>query len=71
MALKVVWTEPAAQELNDIAAFIAIDSPHYAQVVEDRIHEAADSLVHFPDETASCLNLTVKTSVRYSSMIIE
>lgn len=48
MANKVVWTERAINEVIDIVAFVAKDSSHYAELVEDRIYEAADSLKRFP-----------------------
>ncbi len=48
MAHTVVWTERAATELHDFAEFIARDSFHYAELVEDRCHQAVDSLAKFP-----------------------
>jgi toxin ParE1/3/4 len=41
---RVVWTDPAIADLEDIMDFIARDSPQYALRVGERIYEAAGKL---------------------------
>jgi len=48
MAHKVIWTLNAVSDVHDLAEYISRDSYHYAELVEDRIHQAADSLAYFP-----------------------
>ena len=48
MAPKVVWTDAALVELEEILEFINRDSQYYAALTEERMHEAAKSLIQFP-----------------------
>jgi len=41
---RVVWTDPAIADLEDIMDYIARDSPRYALRVGERIYEAAGKL---------------------------
>jgi len=41
---RVVWTDPAIDDLAEIIAYIARDSPRYALQVGERIYEAAGKL---------------------------
>ncbi len=43
----VIWAEPALQQLDAIASYIALDKPEAAQGVVRRIFEATDRLNHF------------------------
>ena len=45
---KIIWTEPALNDLLDIAAFIAKDSPAYAEKFAIRAVEAPRHLEKFP-----------------------
>ena len=45
---EIVWTSLAITEVKDIVEYIARDSYHYAELVEDRIYEVAESLSRFP-----------------------
>jgi toxin ParE1/3/4 len=47
-ALKVVWTEVAAGDLERIAAYLTSESPVLATTIIDRIVERADSLASLP-----------------------
>ena len=40
----VRWTEKAQSELRETIAYIADDSPYYAQTIRDRINGAAHNL---------------------------
>lgn len=42
------WTERAQADLAAIHAFLAVDSPHYADVIVRRLLNAVDRLHHFP-----------------------
>mgnify|MGYP001132242551 CR=1 FL=1 len=47
MARRVTWTEPALEDLEAVAAYIARDSPRYAAAVVREAQEAARSLERF------------------------
>ena len=49
MARRVVWTEPAWDDLESIAEYIARDSAAYAAGVVAELKEAAQSLARFAD----------------------
>jgi len=44
----IVWTEDALQDLDDIAAYIALDNPKAAENIVRRIGEVVASLSFFP-----------------------
>ena len=46
--MKVVWSEPAEFDLDDLYDFIAKDSPIYAERFIDRIIEALAKLADLP-----------------------
>ncbi|MHB8683858.1 MAG: type II toxin-antitoxin system RelE/ParE family toxin [Dehalococcoidia bacterium] len=45
---QVYWSIDARRDLQDIATFIAIDSPRQARVFVDHLREAAERLREFP-----------------------
>lgn len=45
----VIWTEEAVRDLEDIARFIARDSPANARGVLKRLHDRAESLWGLPE----------------------
>jgi toxin ParE1/3/4 len=49
MARDVVWTEPAWEDLEAAAEYIARDSEFYAAALVQEAHEAADTLADFAD----------------------
>ncbi len=49
MARKVVWTEPAWEDLIAAAEYIARDSEAYAATFVQEVEEAAASLSHFAE----------------------
>ena len=44
MARKVIWTDPAVDDLESTVEFIAKDSPSYAAAFAQQICDAGDSL---------------------------
>lgn len=46
--MTILWTDVAAQDLADISAFIAKDSPHFARKVVEQIFEAVETIPGFP-----------------------
>lgn len=46
---KVIWTETAVQDLEDIARYIARDSPENARRVMKRLRESAEKLRNLPE----------------------
>ena len=45
---EVIWTEPALQELDAIAEYIALDNPAAASRLVEEIFDKADRLENFP-----------------------
>jgi len=46
--VKIKWTKHALEELDDIANYISIDSPKYAQILVKQIYEMVSHLKQFP-----------------------
>jgi len=46
--MKVVWTEPAETDLDELFDYIARDAPIYAEQLIDRILEAVNKLTDIP-----------------------
>ena len=46
---EVIWTEPALQELDAIADYIALDKPDAAERLVTKIFELVDRLAQFPE----------------------
>lgn len=46
--MKIVWTEPAVEDLRELHAYIARDSEMYASGFVERIILAAERLVEYP-----------------------
>jgi plasmid stabilization system protein ParE len=51
-AVKVIWTPGAVRDLEQIHAYIAADTPRYADVVAARIVEAFERLADFPPDAS-------------------
>ena len=49
MARRVVWTQTAAQDLDETAEYIARDSPRYAATFVRQLRERAHSLATFAE----------------------
>ena len=49
MAREVVWTEPAWEDLEAAAEYIARDSSYYAAAFVREVREAAESLSEFAE----------------------
>ncbi len=49
MARKVIWTDPAVDDLEAAVEFIARDSPAYASALAQRVCDAGDSLAEFSE----------------------
>jgi toxin ParE1/3/4 len=46
--VKILWSEPAELDLDDLFDYIARDSPVYAERFVDRIIDAVDKLIEHP-----------------------
>ena len=46
---KIVWTEPALDQLDEIAEYIALDKPDAARKLVARIFKKVDRLEQFPN----------------------
>jgi toxin ParE1/3/4 len=49
MARRLIWSPEAADDLEDITAFIARDSPSYARAVARKVLATTRSIQQFPD----------------------
>lgn len=45
---EVIWTEPALQELNEIAEYIALDNPAAASRLVQEVMDKIERLENFP-----------------------
>mgnify|MGYP001081618262 CR=1 FL=1 len=46
---EIVWTDPALDQLEEIADYIALDKPEAAAGLVERIFSTVDRLGQFPD----------------------
>src|SRR4030066_2593933 len=47
--VKVIWTDSAIQDLNDIGNYIAKDSERYAEITVERLFNSLDILEQHPN----------------------
>ncbi|HEX5036380.1 MAG TPA: type II toxin-antitoxin system RelE/ParE family toxin [bacterium] len=48
MARKIIWTEPALQDLDAIADYIALDKPLAARLLVQKVFKQISLLARFP-----------------------
>ena len=58
---KVRWSHDAARDLEEIANYIAKDSPRYAKIVASRIYESVALLKEFPSMGRVIPELQIET----------
>lgn len=46
---RLIWTEPALQDLDQIADYISLDKPEAARKLVQRVFEKVESLAEFPE----------------------
>lgn len=46
---QIIWTEPALDNLNDIAEYIAISNPHAAKKLVENVFSKVQRFEQFPD----------------------
>jgi addiction module RelE/StbE family toxin len=46
--VKVIWTDSAIQDLQEIGEYIAKDSPRYAEITISRLFDAPSILISHP-----------------------
>ena len=46
---QIIWTEPALDDLNDIAEYIAVSNPYAAKQLVETVFEKVERLEQFPD----------------------
>lgn len=46
---KIKWSKDSIEDLKEICEFIALDSPYYAKIFNDRILEIVEHLKLFPE----------------------
>lgn len=61
---KVRWSKGAIEGLKDICRFIALDSPFYAKIFNDRIFEMVEHLETYIHASFLYLSSTSRTFCR-------
>ena len=46
---RLIWTEPALDDLNDIAEYIALDNPEAASTLVSDVFDSAERLESYPN----------------------
>jgi len=46
---KIKWSKDSLEDLKEICRYIALDSPYYANLLNDRIFEMVEHLELFPE----------------------
>ena len=70
---KVVWTDSAIIDLNDIGEYISKDSVKYAEITVERLFNATDILEKHPDAgkvTPELENESIRELIRGSYRIV-
>ena len=65
---RIVWTAPALDELDEIAAYIARDDPNAASELVERCLTATDRLLLFPEAGR---HLPERVDKRYRELIVS
>ncbi len=47
--VRIIWSEQAKQDLNEIFAYISRDSSNFATLLVNQIHESVSILIDFPN----------------------
>ena len=66
--VEIVWTEPALLDLNEIAEYIALDTPSAARKLVQKVFSKTERLENFPDSGRKIPEL--KQS-RYKEIIVS
>ena len=61
---RIIWTEPALEDLDRIADYIALDKPGAASRLVRRVFESVERLADFP-ESGSCPKELSGTAYRH------
>ena len=64
---KIIWTEPALYDLNEIAENIALDKQEAAKRLVQKVFSAAERLENFPESGRKPPELSSK---RYREIIV-
>ncbi|MBE9480900.1 MAG: type II toxin-antitoxin system RelE/ParE family toxin [Bacteroidetes bacterium] len=46
--VKIIWTDQAIEDINNIAEFIAKDSEKYAKIQVERFFDRTETLINYP-----------------------
>jgi toxin ParE1/3/4 len=61
---RLIWTEPALQDLDQIADYISLDKPEAARKLVQRVFQKVESLADFP-EMGPCPRELIGTFYRH------
>lgn len=65
---QVIWTEPALQDLNEIAEYIALDKISAANKLVQKVFSSTDRLEQFPESGRKPPELN---KLRYRELIVN
>ena len=71
--VKIVWTDSAIYDLNDIGEYISKDSVKYAELTVERLFNAVDIVEDFPDAGKMVIELndeSIRELIRGSYRIV-
>ena len=69
--LKVVWTETAVKDLDDIIEYISIDSINNAIEQYEKIKKATIELIEFPKSGRIVPELYEQNIIKYRELIVS
>ncbi len=58
--VKVKWSKDSINDLKEICKFIALNSPYYARIFNDRVFEMVEHLELFPEIGRRVTGLFIK-----------
>lgn len=61
---EVIWTEPALQELDAIAEYIALDNPAAASHLVQNVFDKTERLENFPNPDGFLLSSPIRYTGR-------
>jgi len=65
---QIIWTEPALENLDDIAEYIAVSNPHAAKQLVQKVFQKVERLEQFPDSGRVPIEIS---TLNYRELIVN
>ncbi|MFT6986810.1 MAG: toxin ParE1/3/4 [Psychromonas sp.] len=65
---EIIWTNPALEDLNDIAEYIAISNLHAAKKLVKKVFDKVERLEEFPESGKNPLELS---NLNYREIVVN